>query len=139
MAGVAGGHREAARKCRLRPGRLRSDRLGDRSVQAAAALLQILAGPLLRKGDGKADAVRFAIRSGALIDHAIDAATRRQYGSGRTSTRAARTGRAAGRHRFRARDFQSHARAFELCHVRTLGIRRAKAVICIATARMMAG
>ena len=81
VAGIAGGHREAARKGRLRPGGLRPDRLGDRSVQAAAALLQILAGPFLRKGDGKADAVRLDIRSRAAIDDAIHAAARRQHGS----------------------------------------------------------
>ena len=94
MSGVGGGDSETAYQRRLVSRGLRSGRLSNGAVQATAALLQKLAGPVIRKGDRETDAVCLAIRTCAFVHDAVDAAMCRQHGAGA----AASTGGAACRH-----------------------------------------
>ena len=69
-------HRKSSRQRRRLTGSLRTQRQGDAAVQAAAALKQKAPVPLIGQRKREADAVRLSVRSGALIDHALDAAER---------------------------------------------------------------
>ena len=123
MSGIGCRNGEPANQSRPIARRLRSGGFSNGAIEATAALLQILSGPVVGKSDCEADAVGLAVRSCALVHHAIEAAMRGQFRSGCASAPASCTGRASCRHRFSARDFQSYARALELCHVRALGVR----------------
>ena len=90
----------------------------DASVQPAASLLEELAGPILRKRQGKADAVGFSVRARALIELAFDAAVRGQ--------RYAAPPAPAGLHRaggnpIGPRNLELRAGNPELRHLRALG------------------
>src|SRR5207244_3699448 len=123
MAGIRCGHGKAPSEGRLISSRLSSSRLCNRTVQAAATLLQVLSCPILGKREGEADAVSLAVGSCPAIHHSIDATVRRQSRSGRS---AARTLRASCRHKLSASDLKSHAWVSELRHVRTLRIGLSK-------------
>ena len=66
MAGVGGGDGETARPAPVDRPRPALRWALQRAVQAAAALLQILSGPVVGKRDGEADAVGLAVRACAL-------------------------------------------------------------------------
>src|SRR5687768_14807616 len=103
VSGIGCRDGEAANQSRLIPCGLRSGGFSNGTVEAAAALLQILSGPVVGKSNSEADAVGLAVRSGPFVHHAVDAAMRRQFRSGRASATASCTGCATCCHRFRAR------------------------------------
>ena len=123
MAGIGGGNGKAADQRRLISRYLAAGWFGNGAVQTAAAHLQILAGPVIGKCDGEADAVGLAIRPCAIVHDSIDPAMCRKHG---TIAARARSGSPPCRHGRRPCDFKSRARALELCHVRTFRIRLSK-------------
>jgi hypothetical protein len=76
VAAIGGDHRESARQRRRLTGRLGTQRQSDAAVQSTAALKQETPIPLIGQRQRESDPVRFSIRSGALIDYAVDAAER---------------------------------------------------------------
>ncbi len=80
VARIGGDDGKSARQSRVVPGGRATHRRPDTAVISAAALEQEAVIPVIGQREGEADAVGFSVRAGALIDHAVGLAVRRDGG-----------------------------------------------------------